>query len=73
MNHYFKHHKFFLAAVLCLAAPSLIGQAADNNRVAVPLSDPTRPATVRAHLVNGSITVKGADVKEVIVEARARH
>jgi DUF4097 and DUF4098 domain-containing protein YvlB len=29
--------------------------------------------SLRAHLVSGSITVKGADVKEVIVEAHARH
>jgi DUF4097 and DUF4098 domain-containing protein YvlB len=28
--------------------------------------------TLRAHLLNGSITVKGADVKEVIVDAKAR-
>lgn len=44
----------------------------DNNRVVVPLGDPTRPATVRAHLVNSSITVKGYDGKEVIVESHGR-
>ncbi len=27
---------------------------------------------LRAHLVSGSITVKGGDVKEVMVEAKAR-
>ena len=33
---------------------------------------PTRPVNLRAHLVSGSITVKGADVKEVVVEAKVR-
>src|SRR6478752_5620580 len=72
MNYSLKLHSFILAVALCLAAPSLNGQAPSDNRVAVPLGDPARPASVRAHLVSGSITVKGADVKEVIVEARAR-
>ena len=55
---------------MCLA-PLLTAQAPDN-RIAVPLSDPARPASVRAHLLNGSITVRGGDVKEITVEARAR-
>ncbi len=62
---------FLFAAALCLGAPSLRAQAPSDNRIAVPLSDPARPANVRAHLLNGSLTVKGADVKEVIVEARS--
>jgi DUF4097 and DUF4098 domain-containing protein YvlB len=73
MNYYFKFYKIALAAiVIFLVAPLLAGQASDN-RVTVPLSDPTRPATVRAHLLNGSITVKGGDVKEIVVEAKVRH
>jgi DUF4097 and DUF4098 domain-containing protein YvlB len=43
------------------------------DRVSVPLSDPARPAFVKAHLVNGSITVKGYEGKEVVVEARVRN
>jgi len=73
MNYYFKFYRVTLAAaVSLLVAPMLAAQAPDN-RITVPLSDPTRPASVRAHLLNGSITVKGADVKEILVEARARH
>ena len=77
MNHklmnYFQFYKFMLAAmVFCLAGRWSAAQAPDN-RIAVPLSDSTRPASVRAHLLNGSITVKGGDVKEVVVEARSRH
>jgi len=73
MNHYFRNHKysFFLAmaALLAMAQPLF---AQSDNKVTVPLSDPSRPVSLRAHLVSGSITVKGADVKEVVVEAKAR-
>jgi DUF4097 and DUF4098 domain-containing protein YvlB len=73
MNYYFKFHKCIIsiaaAALFTLAQPL---SAQSDNRVTVPLTDPARPVTLRAHLVSGSITVKGADVKEVIVEARAR-
>jgi len=73
MNYYFKFPKQIIsiaaAALFALAQPLC---AQSDNRVTVPLTDPARPVTLRAHLVSGSITVKGADVKEVIVEARAR-
>jgi len=46
--------------------------SATPDRVAVPLSDPTHPAFVKAHLLNGSIAVKAYEGKEVIVEARVR-
>ena len=73
MNYYFKTYKYILvlaAAVLLAMAQSLCAQS--DNKVSVPLSDPSRPVNLRAHLVSGSITVKGADVKEVVVEAKAR-
>jgi DUF4097 and DUF4098 domain-containing protein YvlB len=72
MNYYFKFYKFVLllaSAVLLVAQPL---SAQSNNRVSVPLTDPSRPVSLRAHLVSGSITVKGADVKEVLVEAKGR-
>src|SRR5258708_254581 len=73
MNN-FKFHKFIIqivSAVLVAGAPMLHAQAPDN-KITVPLTDPSRPVTLRAHLLNGGITVKGADIKEVIVEARVR-
>jgi DUF4097 and DUF4098 domain-containing protein YvlB len=73
MNYYFKFNKRIIsiaaAALFTLAQPM---SAQSDNKVSVPLTDPSRPVTLRAHLVSGSITVKGADVKEVVVEARAR-
>lgn len=42
------------------------------DRAVVPLSNPAKPAKVEVSLMRGSITVKGYDGKEVIVEARIR-
>jgi DUF4097 and DUF4098 domain-containing protein YvlB len=73
MNYYLKSYKCIIsvaAAVVFSLAQPLYAQS--DNKVTVPLTDPSRPVTLHAHLVSGSITVKGADVKEVVVEARAR-
>ena len=69
---------FRVCKYICIAAAAVsltvatACYAQSDNHVAVPLSDPTRPVTLRAHLLNGSITVKGADVKEVIIDAKSR-
>ena len=72
MNYYFKFYKcvLFVATALLVVAQPLCAQS--DNRVSVPLTDPSRPVSLSAHLVAGSITVKGADVKEVVVEAKNR-
>jgi DUF4097 and DUF4098 domain-containing protein YvlB len=46
-----------------------IGWAQDADRVVVPARNTTRPRVVNASVLNGSITVKTYDGKEVIVEA----
>jgi hypothetical protein len=66
------------AAILCvaIAAAPAYGQTqtpSGADRVSVNLSDPARPSLVKASLVNGGITVKAYDGKEVVVEARARN
>ena len=61
------------ATIAVFSAPLAKAAAVGSgDRVAVPLSDPARPAFVKAHLLNGSIAVKSYEGKEVIVEARAR-
>jgi len=66
-------NKIQLAILAVLSAPlSFAATAGTPDRVTVPLSDPTRPAFIKAHLLTGGITVKGYEGKEVIVEARAR-
>ena len=46
-------------------------QQTDADRVTVPLTDPSRPALLEVSLVQGSITVRGANRKDVLVIARA--
>jgi len=50
----------------------IFGQDIPADRLTVPLSDPSRPALIKVGLLNGGITVKGYEGKEIIVEARVR-
>ena len=59
------------AVCLAMAMGSAWAEASPD-RITVPLSDPGRPGLVKASLLAGSITVKGYDGKDVIVEARVR-
>jgi len=66
-------------AILALLAAGTSGwavaQAAKEetpDRAVVPLSNPAKPAKIEVTVMRGSITVKGYQGKEVIVEARVR-
>lgn len=78
MNSQTQQFLSLLAALIssvALAAAPARTQAQESSgpdRVSY-VTDPTRPALVRASLINGGITVKAYDGKEVIVEARARN
>ncbi len=48
------------------------GKQRGGDRVVVTLSDPSRPSTVKASLINGGITVKAYEGKDIIVEAHPR-
>lgn len=52
-------------------APAASRDASASDQVTVPLSDPSRPALIDVSLVQGSITVRGANRKDVRVTARA--
>ena len=56
-----------LLAVQMLPAQDKVAQ----DKVAVPLSSPSQPATVKVHLMHGSITVTGGATGQVIVESAA--
>jgi hypothetical protein len=53
-----------------MLAPAVAGQQADMDRVTVPLSDPARPGLIDVSLVQGSISVRGTNRKDVLVTAR---
>jgi DUF4097 and DUF4098 domain-containing protein YvlB len=74
-NHTFSFQSLVATAALAGLALLAPRAKAENgpDKVSVNLSDPTRPAFIKASSVNGSITVKAYDGKEVIVEARARN
>jgi DUF4097 and DUF4098 domain-containing protein YvlB len=71
MNRTYRNILLGLALLVCLA---LFGYAQDvkTDRAVVPLTDPAKPALIKADVLMGSITVKGYDGKEVIVEAKIR-
>jgi DUF4097 and DUF4098 domain-containing protein YvlB len=67
-------HQFHIRFIVLLAVGLVfVFPALTQDRVSVTLTDPTRPSTVKAHLVTASITVNAYDGKDVIVEARARN
>jgi len=62
--------------MLGLGAGNTVAQGQTQSgvdRIPVTLSDPSRPARVKVSMVNGGITVKGHDGKEVVVEAHVRN
>jgi hypothetical protein len=65
------------AATLVMCAGLLVAGIAQaqtaGDKLSVPLTDPARPAMIKVNLLNGGITVKGYEGKEVIVEARVQH
>jgi DUF4097 and DUF4098 domain-containing protein YvlB len=65
-------YQFIAAIILMTGMPRLLAETPDTNHIVVPLADPSRPAHVRAHLLNGGITVKAYQGKEIIVDAKAR-
>jgi DUF4097 and DUF4098 domain-containing protein YvlB len=69
--------KKFCQYFLCVSVPlvlvvSALGQEPPADRVTVPFSNPARPGLLKASLMNGGITIKGYEGKEVIIEARVR-
>ncbi len=58
-------------AIVLLSAGVLLAQEGPE-KATVPLSDPSRPARIHVQMMMGSITVRGADIKNVVVEARSR-
>lgn len=69
-----KKTKIFTIGVLLLflAGAAVISQEAGVDKATVPLSDPSRPAVVKASAFRGTITVTGYSGQNVVVEATVR-
>jgi hypothetical protein len=59
----------YLASLVSLALCAGAAAQGVPERGVISLSDPTRPATVHLGLVQGSITVRGTDRKDVLVQS----
>jgi len=65
--------KLLRTSFICISMLAVYaGAAAEDNRMHVPFSDPTRVGEVHVSIVRGNITVTGKDVKEVAVVVRGR-
>jgi putative adhesin len=62
------------ALSLMVASPPARAQSEDrSDKLTVHLSDPSRPGTIKANLLNGGITVNVYDGKDVLIESRVRN
>src|SRR6266851_5494041 len=71
LRNYFVSAACVLALALTAAVPAHAQSGTDH--IPIALSDPSRPAHVKASLINGGISVKAYDGKQVIVDARTRN
>jgi DUF4097 and DUF4098 domain-containing protein YvlB len=62
---------FFILLVLA-SVIALRSQDTSSDRVVVPFSDPSKPGLVKTSLINGGITIKGYEGKDVIIETKPR-
>lgn len=62
--------RLLIAGLLIGIGSVAMGQQPSADSVTVPLSDPSRPAVIDVSLVQGSITVRGTNRKDVSVVAR---
>jgi hypothetical protein len=65
-----RRSKWWLAA-LCFAIGARVAAQQTPEQVTVPFSDPSRPGMLTVVLVEGGITVKGVNRKDVLIVARA--
>ncbi|HET9487020.1 MAG TPA: hypothetical protein VFO54_06285, partial [Chryseosolibacter sp.] len=72
MNDNMSKNYLIISAILISVGLMLITssftQAQSSNEFTVPLSDPAKRGKLKAHLNNGSITVKGTARKDVVVK-----
>jgi hypothetical protein len=53
-----------------VCGPAAVGAQGQGERVTVNFSDPSRPGTLQVQLMDGSMTIRGADRRDVLIEAR---
>ena len=62
--------KILVALVIVgVSGPASLGAQGQGERVTVPFSDPSRPGSLSVQLMEGSLTIRGADRRDVLIEA----
>jgi len=56
-------------SILCIGFTLITAIAVAQDKVTVPLSSPSQPATVKARLISGSITVTAGTGSQVVIES----
>ncbi len=59
-------------AALCVTVAAPLGAQQGPEQVTVAFSNPSTPGTLIVNLVQGGITVKGSNRKDVLIVARRR-
>jgi len=66
-------HRALIVLFLCLVLQWPVRGQYYSDRITVPLRDPGRPSHLKISLNTGSISIKGYEGKNIIVEARLRY
>jgi hypothetical protein len=66
------HIYLSLIAIFLFVGGSASAQQATGDRINVSFSDPSKPGMVEAYVETGSLTVKGYNGKDVVIEAKLR-
>jgi hypothetical protein len=53
-----------------VCSPETVGAQGQGERVTVNFSDPSRPGMLNVQLLDGSLTIRGSDRRDVLIEAR---
>jgi hypothetical protein len=54
---------------LCAGALGVAQAQQNAQQVTVPFTDPSRPGTLRMHLMQGGVTIRGTNRKDVLIDA----
>lgn len=63
--------KFIVAAlaIVGVSGPATLGAQGQSDRLTVPFSDPSRPGLLTVQLMAGSVSIRGADRRDVLIDA----
>ena len=56
-------------AIVGVSGPATLGAQGQSDRLTVPFSDPSRPGLLTVQLMAGSVSIRGADRRDVLIDA----